>query len=79
MNTRWSWSALGYLKDTSSVFRGNGLPDESRWKEPRKGRGKHKAVDHDDAMVCLTCKRTTCAGEAACFRERKKRMENGGP
>lgn len=78
MNTRWSWSALGYLKDTSSVFRGNGLPDESRWKEPMKGRGKHKPVDHDDARVCLTCKLKSCSGEAECFRARKKRMEGGG-
>lgn len=30
---------------------------------------------HDEAMVCLTCARSYCLGEAKCYEARKKRME----
>lgn len=32
-----------------------------------------KTYDHAD--VCLTCERPDCTGEAECFRQRKKELE----
>lgn len=33
---------------------------------------------HEEAMVCLTCTQTDCAGETACFEKRKRELKQKG-
>lgn len=41
----------------------------------RKGVASHNAVDPKDIAVCLTCTAAKCTGAQACFKRRKKELE----
>ena len=73
-------TAVQWGDNAQTVFRGEGLPDTNRRKEEQKGKGYHmkKTSSPEDAMICLTCPRKHCAGEADCFRARKKELKGGG-
>lgn len=45
--------------------------------KPGKGRriASHNAVDPTDIAVCLTCSAKKCTGADACFKRRKKELE----
>lgn len=49
-----------------------GIYDRSKSK-PRKGR--YDKIDAADTAVCLTCTAKKCTGAAACFKRRKKELE----
>lgn len=67
-------AAVAMAKSATSVFRGEGIPDETAAKIPG---GHHSTALYDNADVCLTCTRKYCNGGEDCFRQRKKEMRGG--
>lgn len=69
-------TAVAMGKSATSVFRGEGIPDETAEKIKN---GHHSVQMYKNAEVCLTCTKSECSGGETCFRERKKKLNNGGP
>lgn len=68
-------TAVAMGKSATSVFRGEGIPDEDAHKAKS---GHHSVQTYKNAEVCLTCTKAECTGGENCFRARKKKLKGGG-